>query len=264
MVFHHIKRQQTVSSLQQGRQITICWTMKGFARVLPVSSSTFRKALVVFSGYARQKLVTEEPATSNLLVNGGTPRALKLILEWIATCCNDGKIVQFEPPNEMGFMAVWQVYKTAIILEIPSLQTQVLHHLKLICSGEVNFQDCRQIFTSTDPDKIKFQGMVAQSIANAMFENRLRYRTEISMLRAEVPAFNDAVTKVLDPLVNARNKAWMIEEQKLFHACMEAKQAEERKLRWKEARKEEIAEVAVDWTIIEEDEPEEDWVIVNH
>ena len=205
--------------------------MQGFARVLPISSSSFRRALVVFSGYARQKLMQEEPSTSSLLVNGGTPRALKLVLDWITTCCNDGKIVQFEISNEMGFIAVWQVYKMALILDIPNLQAQILLLLTHICSGEVHFQDCRQVFTSTDPDKLKFQGMVAQSIARAMFDNRLRYRTEISMLRAEVPTFNDAVTKILDPLVSARNKAWIMEEQKLYQAGVEAKQAEERKMR---------------------------------
>jgi hypothetical protein len=158
----------------------------------------------------------------------------------------------------MGFIAVWQVYKMGIILDIPSLQAQVLLLLNLICSGEVHFQDCRKVFTSTDPDKLKFQGMVAQSIAEAMFENRLRYRTEIYMLRAEVLAFNEAVTRVLEPLLNARNKAWMIEEQKLYRAWMATKQFEERKMRWKEVRKEEVSEVAEDWTIVEEDEPEEE------
>jgi hypothetical protein len=149
----------------------------------------------------------EEPSTSSLLVNGGTPRALKLVLDWITTCCNAGKIVQFEISNEMGFIAVWQVYKIALILDIPSLQAQIVLRLHHIYSGEVHFQDCREVFISTDPDKLKFQGVIVQSIANAVFDHRLRYRTEISMLRAEVPDFNDAVTKILDPLVNARNKA---------------------------------------------------------
>lgn len=42
---------------------------------------------------------------------------------------------------------------------------------------------------------------------------------------------------------------------------MEAKQAEVRKMRWKEVRKEAVSEVAEDWTIVEEDEPEEDRVV---
>lgn len=166
-------------SLQHGLQIAVSWTMNGFARVLPISSSTSRRVLIVFSGYARQKLVTgEQASTSNLLVNGGTPRALKLVLDRMTTWYNEGKIVQFKTSYEMGFIAVWQVYKMAFILDIPSLQAQIVLCLTRICCGEVHFQDCREVFTSTDPEKLNFQGMVAQSIAKAIFNNRLRHKTE--------------------------------------------------------------------------------------
>lgn len=40
------------------------------------------------------------------------------------------------------------------------------------------------------------------------------------------------------------------------------KAAEGRKMEWKDAKKEVVPVVSQNWTIVEEEEPEEDWVVV--
>lgn len=94
----------------------------------------------------------------------------------------------------MGFMIAWHAYKMALILDIPTLESQLLGCLKSICSDQVSAMDCREIFISTDPDRAKFRDDVAESTAKANFEGRLIEKTIILMFCSEGPDFDDAIT----------------------------------------------------------------------
>jgi hypothetical protein len=204
----------------------------------------------------------DEAFASTLLINGGVPGAAKRVLAWIMECCKKGKILQFEEGKKMGFMTAWQAYKMAIVLDIPNLQTQLEKSVKVICSDQVSAIDCREVFISTDPDKAKYKDEVAESIAKALCESRLRERTEISIFRSQSLEFNKAITKFLDPLVAARNKGWAMDEKAQLLAELVEQKAAERKMPWKDAKKVEVPAVGAGWTIVEEEEPEDDWVVV--
>ncbi len=211
-------------------------------------------ALIIFSGSAKRRFVIQHSNTSHMLVEGGNPIALKAIMRWITSCCKDGRMIPFPKIDQPAFVQTWHMLDMARILEIPSLERHFRSRLNAIASDQVHFEDCRDIFTSSARDKKQLRYQAAESVALALFDGRLRNKTEYSMLRGEIQAFDALVRDFLAPLVAARNKACAIEEKKNSQTEAEIRQAEGRKMRWSGLQKADTAEALGRLAIIEEGE----------
>ena len=226
-----------------------------------VLSTTFpRAALIVFSDYAREKLMAANPNASSVVLAVGHPVLYKHILGWILACCKEGKMLPFPNIKQPAFMRTWCAYSLTSALGIASLEASFAERLDAMVVDQVHYEDCRNIFTNAHPDMLFLRPKVAKSIAMAYYEDRIRNRTEYSMLRAEVPEFCEAVGAILTPLTDARVKAWALEEEKERQAALKKERTDELNIQQKNAKKPDLC----DWAAIEEEgEIEEDWIVVN-
>lgn len=204
------------------------------------------------------------PLANSLVIEVGPPEILEMILSWILLCCKEGEILHFTVFSQPAFVKTWHLYNVAHVLGIAFLEATLADRLDAMAADQVHFEDCRDIFTNASAERVFLRSKAAKSIAMAYYDGRIRNRTEYSMLGAEVGEFCLAVRTILTPLMNARNKAWALEEEKERQVEMKKDATEKLKMKWQDAKKEEIVPKANDCTVIEEEEePEDDWVIVD-
>jgi hypothetical protein len=228
-------------------------------------STTFpRAALIVFSDYARKKLMAVNPNVSSVVLAVGHPVLYKHILGWILACCKEGKMLPFPNLRQPAFMRTWSAYSLTSALGITNLEASFAERLDAMVVDQVHYEDCRYIFTNAHADMLFLRPKVAKSIAMAYYEDRIRNRTEYSKLRSEVPEFCEAVRAILTPLTDARIKAWTLEEEKERQAALKKETIDELRIQQKNAEKPEALPDLCDWAAIEEKrEIEEDWIVVN-
>ena len=131
-------------------------------------------------------------------------------------------------------------------------------------ADQVHYEDRRDILTNAGSDELFLRNKVAKSIAMAYYDDRIRNRTEYSMLRAEVLEFCVAVRATLAPLTDARIKAWALEEGKELQVVLEKQTAYELKVKQQGPEKQEAIPTLWDWGIVEDEgELEDGWLVVN-
>ena len=133
-----------------------------------------------------------------ILLSGATSDAYLAIFDWMLACAEAKTVPHFPKFNGFAFWRATRVSKAAHILEIQDLIDAMEARLRAIARLQVHTDDVWRIYT--DLDCAEYKDMVAQSIARALFERRLKAFSNYRSLRYDMPNFDDDVRYELDCL----------------------------------------------------------------
>ncbi|KAF7504702.1 hypothetical protein GJ744_001983 [Endocarpon pusillum] len=123
-----------------------------------------------------------EPHPTTFVITGGRRDSYRDVLEWALSCCDGGRVRNFQSIALHQFYNYSMAYLAARRLGIDFLETQLMQRLENIARRQVHSEDVELIFSMIEgPHELK--DMVCQSIGTAIWERRLRYRGLYEKLR---------------------------------------------------------------------------------
>lgn len=178
------------------------------------------------------------PASSNtrnaypqtLTIVGGTKDSATLILRWMLSCCEGHGVQNFQrvPFSDRPFSRCFFLKETAEIMGIDHLVKEFDARMQAIAARQVHSEDIRALYLRlpANHDVLKF---LAKHVATLIWNHELKNRSVYNTLREEIPAFDQDINEVLDPLVEARRQEQQAEWETRREREWETRRAERAK-----------------------------------
>ena len=142
------------------------------------------------------------------MITGGRRDSYRDVLEWALSCCNGGKVRNFQFIALHQFYNYSMAYLAARHLGIDFLETQLMQRLVNIAGRQVHSEDVELIFSMIEgPHELK--DMVCQSIGTAIWERRLHHRNFYEKLRRTegFEEYEQGVSEVIEGLKAAKKSS---------------------------------------------------------
>lgn len=174
-------------------------------------------------------------------ITGGSKASHLFVLNWMRACCagNGVRPIPQFAPEDKPFSQYFFLKESATLIGCTYLETKLGNRMQAISAKQVHSEDVRVLYKDlpADHDMIKF---LAEHVAMLLWNRDLKARPAYETLRKEIPAFNDDINAILNPLIAQRRENNKFERDERIQKIREERRAQnqkEAKARSKAARK---------------------------
>ncbi len=182
-------------------------------------------------------------------------------MTWMIESCKRGHLIDYPMQQGPALIKLWMAFETTTALGIDYLNNHLRTRMIQILSKQAHDEDCRIVFTKFLPQHF-LRAKIATSIGNATWEaytlrssgneemskDRFKVPFKYARLCREIPAFEEAVSAVIEPMRQAyKEEQAKIEAEKteMEAAKKKQKEAEYWKSRAAQHQREQMATVKI-------------------
>ena len=154
-----------------------------------------------------------KPKTSVVII-GGSKQIYQKIIAWMMSCCDGAGLRQFETfgYDDKPFSKYHTLRRHAHDIGCKYLEDEMQRRLNRLGSQQIHSEDVRQLYLTLPrgSDDLRY---LARHVAHRIFNNNLKSKSSYLTLREEIPAFDEDINAILNPMVEERKATRQAERE---------------------------------------------------